>query len=518
VGGTDFGTKTITETGEADWQLVDIDCVPAGQAEASNESLAGIGGTTDIKVDPGDVITCTFVNKKDATVTIVKDADPNSTQSFAFTGSFDGFSLSDPTSGDDANDDTSFTVSGAGFESPDKSVTETVPVAGWDLTAIDCNDTGVTFSGNTTTGTASFTVNPGDTIVCTFTNETGSLEVTKLDNGLAATAQFTFRLTGGPDDIDVSMTTNCGALDPAPCDGTVTTNVLLFPNLRGGTYELCETGMPPNYAPGIGTPEDPCETIELEQGEDRAVTVDNIPCPPGESGVLTISKTISATVGHPVTFTFDVDGPNEFDTNPDPTITFNPGDPLTKTVEVTPLNGVGTYTVDEGPPPPPYGEPVGTNSVEITVTGDCEGTVFLTNSFAPGEVSLIKQHQFGSGTPVNTTGHWIFYLDGPDGYHQGEILNEDGNTFATEWTGLVPEAVYTLCEKQFKNWIVTFNVTNATLEPGSPFRKSNGDWCVSFMLEDGASVSVEVLNTCPNARASDKNLPKAKKKKKSGRR
>ena len=43
------------------------------------------GSTATLQVDPGDTITCTYVNKKDATVTVVKDAQPNAAQDFAYT-------------------------------------------------------------------------------------------------------------------------------------------------------------------------------------------------------------------------------------------------------------------------------------------------------------------------------------------------------------------------------------------------------------------------------------------------
>ena len=46
---------------------------------------ARIGLDGDVAVDPGETITCTFTNKKDAKVTIVKDAVPNDAQDFGFT-------------------------------------------------------------------------------------------------------------------------------------------------------------------------------------------------------------------------------------------------------------------------------------------------------------------------------------------------------------------------------------------------------------------------------------------------
>ena len=49
---------------------------------------AGHGDPVD--VDPGETITCTYTNSKDATVTIVKDATPNDAQDFDFDGTGTG--------------------------------------------------------------------------------------------------------------------------------------------------------------------------------------------------------------------------------------------------------------------------------------------------------------------------------------------------------------------------------------------------------------------------------------------
>ena len=123
------------------------------------------GATASLTVDPGDVITCTYTNSRDATVTIVKDAVPNAAQDFAFTGSFGPFSL------DDDADPTlpasrTFTVSGTAFGA--KTVSETAVVR-WELTQISCiGDTEATVS--LPTRTVTLDVDPGETITCTYRN------------------------------------------------------------------------------------------------------------------------------------------------------------------------------------------------------------------------------------------------------------------------------------------------------------------------------------------------------------
>jgi uncharacterized repeat protein (TIGR01451 family) len=84
-----------------------------------------------------------------------------------------------------------------------KTITETVP-AGWSLTSVDC--TGVTETTDLATRTTSFTVNAGDTVVCTFTNtKHASLTVVKVTDPASDAQDFDFDLTGAglPADLDL---------------------------------------------------------------------------------------------------------------------------------------------------------------------------------------------------------------------------------------------------------------------------------------------------------------------------
>ena len=64
--GADFGSKTVTESAVAGWANTSLVC-----SEGTVD-----GSTATLQVDPGDTITCTYVNKKDAKVTVIKDAQP----------------------------------------------------------------------------------------------------------------------------------------------------------------------------------------------------------------------------------------------------------------------------------------------------------------------------------------------------------------------------------------------------------------------------------------------------------
>ena len=128
------GTYDVTETAVPGWSLTGIQC---------NDTDGGTtveGATVHVDLDPGQNITCTFTNAKDATVTIVKDAVPNHAQDFPFTGSFGPFSLDDDTD-PTLLDRRTFTVSGTAFGA--KTVTETA-LAGWSLTGLVCSEGTVT--------------------------------------------------------------------------------------------------------------------------------------------------------------------------------------------------------------------------------------------------------------------------------------------------------------------------------------------------------------------------------------
>jgi hypothetical protein len=97
------------------------------------------------------------------TIIINKDAIPDSTQGFGYTGTLGGFTLVDDGTGTQSS--MVFTDLDAG----DYDVTETGPPAGWNLTEISCQDP----SGGTTTAgnTASIDLAVGETVSCTFINE-----------------------------------------------------------------------------------------------------------------------------------------------------------------------------------------------------------------------------------------------------------------------------------------------------------------------------------------------------------
>jgi len=99
-------------------------------------------------VSPGEIVTCTFTDLKRGQIVVVKDAQPNDAQDFAFTTT--GTGLSSFSLDDDADPTLSNTQVFSGLLPGTRTVSETA-VAGWSLTNLVCNDANGSVSGSTAT-------------------------------------------------------------------------------------------------------------------------------------------------------------------------------------------------------------------------------------------------------------------------------------------------------------------------------------------------------------------------------
>src|SRR5262249_5354283 len=185
--GSQLGAKTLNEGSTPGWTLTDLSC-----SKGTSNVQTGTAGFTLVA---GDAVQCTYTNKKDATLKVVKVTDPGNSgaSSFSFTSVSAGVSnfTLDTNAADNTNPaDKTFTFAGSNYGS--KSVTEAA-TAGWTLTDVSC--TGATNSGSGSTATVD--VNPGDNVVCTFTNvRDATLTITK--DAIPNNAQdFAFTTTGG---------------------------------------------------------------------------------------------------------------------------------------------------------------------------------------------------------------------------------------------------------------------------------------------------------------------------------
>ena len=164
------GDYSVTEAGVGGWDLTGVECTTTGESTATRDGMS-----VDIHLTTGGSVTCVFTNTKRGSITIVKDAVPNDSQAFAFSGDLGTFSLVDDGTGTGNSKTFSNLVPGA------YSVAET-PVAGWDLTSATCSNE---------RDPSNIDLGPGEAVTCTFTNERPSISVTKTAGNAADGATYT---------------------------------------------------------------------------------------------------------------------------------------------------------------------------------------------------------------------------------------------------------------------------------------------------------------------------------------
>ena len=235
-GGLLPGAYSVTETlPVAGWDFIDLECEYGGGTSVDFPTL----GTTSITLAAGDDVTCTYTNAKQASIIIVKDAVPNDVQDFAYTTS-GGLSPATFTLDDDAGAAGASTTNlrlrvfgslDPGTTGTTYTVTESLPVAGWALTGLACVGGGADTTVNPTTGVASIGLDPGENVVCRYTNtKLGSITIVK---------------DAIPDDAqDFAFTTSGTGLSPFTLDddGDATrSNTITFGGLLPGAYSVTET-------------------------------------------------------------------------------------------------------------------------------------------------------------------------------------------------------------------------------------------------------------------------------------
>jgi len=143
--------------------------VPSGW-ELSNSSCSDGSPVSAIDVGAGEQVICTFYNTKLGKIIVEKQTNPDQAEGvFSFTGDLSGDISDDGT----LENEVSF---------GQYTVAETDPGSAWDLNSIQCDDVeSVAPSlGDLGTNTATFNVEPGEIVKCTFTNvKLPTLEVIK---------------------------------------------------------------------------------------------------------------------------------------------------------------------------------------------------------------------------------------------------------------------------------------------------------------------------------------------------
>ncbi len=160
--GVQPGTWTVTEQDPtaSGYELSGIDCDDAN----STWNVANRAAT--IRLENGETVTCTFTNSEEDTVTVKKVVRPaGAAGSFRFSQTLDA-------SGD-------FTLSGGQHKTfanvsaqTSHTITELDPGPDFQLTAVECHDTGTgqTFPGDLNSRSVTLQLTAGERVQCTFTN------------------------------------------------------------------------------------------------------------------------------------------------------------------------------------------------------------------------------------------------------------------------------------------------------------------------------------------------------------
>lgn len=262
------GPFTLSEAVPNGWALSDASCVPTG------------GSPFDPRAGAFDVVeqtttTCTFTNGVVGTVIVEEQTVPE--------GDLTQFTFTGDVAGDIGDNGTLMVDVAPGTH----TATEVVP-AGWDLTSIVCTDTDS--SGDVGTATATFVVDPGETVTCTFTTaKKGEIVVEKQTDPDGSSQVFSF---DGPGTFDPSLTDGqADTLEVAPGQYTVSA---IVPTGWMSTAVQCDDGG--SAIPSTGDVPTATATYNVEAGESVTCVFNNT-----QNGSIVVVKN---TVGGDDTFEF----------------------------------------------------------------------------------------------------------------------------------------------------------------------------------------------------------------------
>ena len=298
------------------WALTGLGCVEMGGTDASGlplntPSTWDLGAlSAEINADYNEMITCTFTNTLDGTITIRKETLPDGTDvDFAFTGDIAG-AIRDYST---YSEELVFAAQPGTYSS-----TETVPV-GWQITGIACTgdvNSSVTYTGATESPTDGF--EPGDDTV-NVTLAAGENVVCSFENTQESSITIVKQTVGGDDVFNFGS----AALGSFALDTAVDPDQD-FQNLLPGTFSVAETPVPVLWdlsnivcqgqtastiligSDNAFTTGDTGITIDLAPGEDIVCTFENTRLVPNISILKEASPTSYGAENDVITYTFTV--------------------------------------------------------------------------------------------------------------------------------------------------------------------------------------------------------------------
>jgi uncharacterized repeat protein (TIGR01451 family) len=401
------GTYTVAEDDPTPaFDLTGLTCIDSDATGTASSADAGTR-TATIVLDPNETVTCTYTNTERGTIVVATQTLPDGdAETFHFSGDVAG------TIGDGD------TIEVVGVL-PGTYTTTAAAVAGWDLTGIGCDDGDS--SADLGTATATFEVQAGETVTCTFINtKRGSITINAASDPSGATG-FTFT-----DDIDVP---NTFTLD----DGQSET----FTGVTPGTYTVVEddptpaldlTGLTCNDSDASGVDSTTVHatrtaTINLDPGESVSCDFTNT----DRGSITVVQQTLPD--GDPQSFAFTGDAAGSIADNG--TIVVANLIPGTYTSTQTALAGwdLTSLTCDDGD-----STGVTTTGVATFVVGAGEDVTCTFTNTKRGTIQISKVSD-----PTGGTG-FAFTDDVPG---SGSFTLDDGQTETL--TNVVP-GTYTVTE------------------------------------------------------------------------
>ena len=386
------GTVTIGEGVPTGWTLASITCDDPGAVILAERNIV-------FTLDPGETVTCTFVNTENATATptptntatatptatatntpvpptatptdtptatatpepvtliLVKDAQPDSSQSFQFDVTGPDFSNSYSLTDDGTGNSNSVTI--PGLTANTQYTVQEAATAGWLLSFISCQGPGITFLTDLDVRTITFSANqPGLTGTCTITNSQLPT-ATPTNTPIPPTATPTNTATATPTDTPTATATNTPV--PPTATATATPTDTPVPPTATPTDTPTNTPVPPTATPTdtptntpvppTATPTDtatatPTNTATATPTNTPTATPTNTPSP--ETGTLIIIK--DADPNSSEVFSFERGYVDEAGTG---FTLVDDGSGMGNTITFTPLAG-RSFLVIEYPPSAPW--------------------------------------------------------------------------------------------------------------------------------------------------------------------
>jgi uncharacterized repeat protein (TIGR01451 family) len=418
------GTGTISRTHSETFSVAPgtydfTETVPDGWTQVSNTC-------SDLTVANGADITCTITNTQYASLTIIKDANPNSDHVFNFT-----------LSSSELSED--FTLVDDGSSSNTKEFNELMPdtysiteedIDGdeWDLTDVSCVDQNDEEIDNT-----SIVLSGGDDITCTFTNtQRGTISGHKYNDADGSDSTTGDRT--GVDGWTIELWQNEIKLDETTTSGG---GLYMFSNLEPGNYTVKE---------GVGSgwyvlyPTSMEINVTLDAGEtDSGNDFINV-----QYGSIKITKIVDPSPSL-ATFTFGISTTGYFSGT-----TLGDGESYTFT-NLKP----GTYQISETINPNYF-----TTIVCDGVNGDPGSTGFMTglesgediectftNTRKTGTLKVVKSLTNDNGGTLDEEDFSFKINGGSDEYFESDGINE--------YT--VPTGTYTVVENSANGYTTTYN-------------------------------------------------------------